>query len=547
VRRLLSPPRPSLPAGARLAVDEWRSFGDRRYRPYQGIGVGSAAVFALAGDGLTIPLLLALGAPAALATVIGVLPFTFSAAQLLVPPLLLRTDGNLRGVTMAILAVGETRGFLLAAIVLLYVLGLFPAGVAIVGVAAAMSLGGAASAIGGANLLAWYGAILPEPERRFVAPRVMGITQGLGAVLLLPVALGVQVGLQTIGLAVYAAVFVVAGLAGLGELAAVSRLRRPGRVRVARRGERPPLSPETRRFIRIVTLAAAGAGFGPYLSIYAITVLGETAGFAILLSAMSAGASLVTATMVGGLLARGSASRTLRLSFVLRGGGILLALLAFPGNPYASVILLVVAAIVAAGAAAHTLSANERLLRLTGGVGLITAQSRFVAGTAGGVTVGQLSSAGVLAVMPVGFPAFAILMIGSGLVRLALAARVEVSAGWSTATGAFDLAEVRRTAQLPPAAEPLPPPAAAGGVPTTAAADTTEAAEGAPWPDFRPAAGIAPPALPVPRTEEERQEAPPPSAAKPLPVAAPPVSPGVPPIPPGVPPPAVPPDGGDPA
>ncbi len=178
---LPSLPRLRLPAGARLTVEEWRSFGDRRYRPFQGIGVGSAAVFALAGDGLTIPLLLALGAPAALATVIGVLPFTFSAAQLLVPSLLLRTDGNLRGVTMAILAVGETRGFVLAGIVLLHVLGLFPAGVAIAGVAAVMSLGGAASAIGGANLLAWYGAILPEPERRFVAPRVMGITQGLGA------------------------------------------------------------------------------------------------------------------------------------------------------------------------------------------------------------------------------------------------------------------------------------------------------------------------------------------------------------------------------
>jgi hypothetical protein len=365
--------------------------------------------------------------------------------------------------------------------------------VAIAGVAAVMSLGGAASAIGGANLLAWYGAILPEPERRFVAPRVMGITQGLGATLLLPVALGVQAGLQTIGLAVYAAVFVVAGLAGLGELAAVARLRRPGRVRVARRGERPPLSPETRRFIRIVTIAAAGAGFGPYLSIYAIAVLGETPGFAILLSAASAGASLVTATIVGGLLSRGSASRTLRLSFVLRGGGILLALLAFPGNPYAAAILLVVAVIVAAGASAHTLAANERLLRLTGGIGLIAAQSRFVAGTAGGVTVGQLSSAVVLAVLPVGFPAFAILMTGSGLVRLALATRIEVSAGWSTATGAFDVAELRRAAPVPPVEE-------------------------APWPEVRPASEVAPPASPV------AQPAPP------------------------VPPPAVPPDdrGGDP-
>jgi len=461
VPRLPSPARPRLPSGVRLAVNEWRAFGDRRFRTYQGIGVGSAAVLALAGDGLTIPLLLALGAPAAVATVIGVLPFTFSAAQLLVPSLLRRTDGNLRGVTLAILAVGETRGFVLAAVVLLHVAGILPAAAAIGAIAVVMCLGGAASAIGGANLLAWYGAILSEPERRFVAPRVMGITQGLGAALLLPVALGVQAGLQTVGLAIFAAVFLAAGVAGIGELAVVVRLRHPGRVRVARRGERPPPSRETRSFIRIVTLAAAGAGFGPYLSIYAISVLGASAGYAILLSAVAAAAALVAATVVGGLLNRGSASRTLRLSFVLRGGGILLGLLAFPGNPLAWLILLGVAVVVSAGASAGTLAANERLLRLTGGVDLIGAQSRFVAGTAAGLTVGQLSSAGILAILPVAFPTFAILMTGSGLVRLALATRINVSATWSTATAAFDVAELRR------AATPAPPgpPGDRGGDP----------------------------------------------------------------------------------
>jgi hypothetical protein len=446
VPHLPAPPRPRLPPGARLAAREWRAFGNRRYRPYQGIGIGAAAVFALAGDGLTIPLLLGLGAPPALATVIGVLPFTFSAAQLLVPSLLRRTDGNLRGITLVILAAGETRGFVLAAIVLLHVAGLLPAAAAIAGIALVMSLGGAASAIGGTNLLAWYGAILLEPERRFVAPRVMGLTLGLGAALLLPVAVGVQAGLQTVGVGIYAAVFLAAGLAGLFEVAAVLRLRPPGRVRVAEAGEPPQLSPATRSFIRISALAAAGAGFGPYLSIYAMSVLGESAGFAILLSAASAAASLVAATVVGSLLNRGSASRTLRLSFILRGGGIMAGLLAFPGNPAAALILLVVAVVVSAGAAAGTLAANERLLRLTGGVDLIAAQSRFVAGTAAGLTAGQVASATVLAVLPVGFAPFAILMVGSGLARLALVPRVEVSATWSTATAAFDIAEIRRPA-----------------------------------------------------------------------------------------------------
>jgi hypothetical protein len=471
VPRLSSPPRPRLPSGARLAIDEWRAFGHRRFRTYQGIGVGSAAVVALAGDGLTIPLLLALGAPAAVATVIGVLPFAFSAAQLLVPSLLRRTDGNLRGVTMAILAFGETRGFILAGVVLLHVGGILPATAAIGAVALVMCLGGAASAIGGTNLLAWYGAILSESERRFVAPRVMGISQGLGAALLLPVALGVQAGLDTVGLAIYAVVFLASGLAGIGELAAVFRLRRPGRVRVAPRGERPPLSPETRSFIRIVTLAAAGAGFGPYLSIYAISILGESAGFAILLSAVSAGAALAASTVVGGLLSRGSASRTLRVSFVLRGGGILLGLLAFPGNPYASLVLLGVAVIVSAGASAAVLAANERLLRLTGGVNLIGAQSLFVAGTAAGVTAGQLGSAAVLSILPVAFPTFAILMAGSGLVRLILATRIDVSATWSTATAAYNVAQLRHGATpIPPgpptpAAPPPAPPDDRGGNP----------------------------------------------------------------------------------
>ena len=172
-----------VPAGARTSVDEWKIFSERRFRTFHGIGATAAAVFALAGDGLTIPLLLALGTPVAAATIIGVLPYAFSSAQLLVPSLLRRTDGNLRRVTLGILALGETRGFVLAGVVLLQQLHLIPSAAAIVAIAAVMSIAGAASAIGGANLLAWYGAILAEGDRRFVAPRVMGITQGLGAVL----------------------------------------------------------------------------------------------------------------------------------------------------------------------------------------------------------------------------------------------------------------------------------------------------------------------------------------------------------------------------
>jgi hypothetical protein len=315
-----------------------------------------------------------------------------------------------------------------------------------------MTMGGAATTIGGANLLAWFGAILPDPERRFVAPRVMGLNLGLGAILLLPVAILVQLTQPAIGVLVYAIVFIIAGIAGIAELEVVRRLRRPGRVHVA---EPPPATPgddlaepidpatghpvsrPIDRFLRSILVAAFGAGFGPYLSIYAISVLGLPAAFAILLAALSSAASLISATIVGGLLGRGSSSRTLRLSFLMRGGSMILGLLAFPQNPLAGLILCVVAIVASAGAAAGTLAANERLMRLAPGPELLRAQGRFVAGTAAGVTIGQLSNAAILAILPLGYTAFAILFAVSGLTRFFTAAQADVSPTWSSSTMAY--------------------------------------------------------------------------------------------------------------
>ena len=231
----------------------------------------------------------------------------------------------------------------------------------------------------------------------------MGVNLGLGAFLLLPVALLVQWAEPRIGILVYALVFVVAGVAGIAELLVVRRLPRPGRVLVASRrtgqrrrrpapggaggtrhgaggspdgsgrwGERqvPVVGPAAReldRFLRVVTVAAFGAGFGPYLSIYAISVLGLPPAFAILLAALSSAAALVSATIVGGLLGRGSSSRFLRLSFLLRGGSMIFGLLALPQNPLAWLVLCIVAIVASAGAAAGTLAANERLMRLVAG------------------------------------------------------------------------------------------------------------------------------------------------------------------------------------
>ena len=74
-------PRPD-PAAA---IAEWRRFGGPAYRRYLTIGLGAAGVTSLADAALTIPLVLVLGAPPALATLIGVLPIAGSAAQLAVP------------------------------------------------------------------------------------------------------------------------------------------------------------------------------------------------------------------------------------------------------------------------------------------------------------------------------------------------------------------------------------------------------------------------------------------------------------------------------
>jgi hypothetical protein len=443
-------------------LDDWRTFAGR-YRKYAAVGVTQAMTASLAGDGLTIPLLLALGCPPALATVIGALPVAGSVAQLGVPWLLRRADGDLRRVTLSILAVGELRGFVLAGVTLLAAGGIIPHSVAIVAIATVMGIAGAAGTIGGTNLQAWYGAILAERDRRFVAPKVVAVNLGLGALLLLPVALVIQATLPTVGIAVYAGVFVISGIAGVAELVSVRRLRNPGRVRVhedrpapttadaapsapggsARRAPPPqPFSPALSRFLRIVTLAAFGAGFGPYFSIYAISVLGAPASFAILLSAISSASALVASAVIGGWLHRGSASRLLRLSFLLRGGSLLFGLLAFPANPAAALILCGMAVLVNVGYAAGVLAQSERLLRLASGSQRIRAQGRFVAGTASGVTTGQFMSAGVLAALPVGFPAFAILFLVSGLIRVVLIPFVEVSESWSTATSVWSIDEL---------------------------------------------------------------------------------------------------------
>jgi hypothetical protein len=145
----------------------------------------------------------------------------------------------------------------------------------------------------------------------------------------------------------------------------------------------------------------------------------------------------VASTVIGALLMRGSSSRTLRVSFLLRGGSMLFGLLAYPGQPFAGLVICIVAIVASAGAAAGTMAANERLQRLATGDGLLAAQGRFVAGNALGMTAGQVSNAIVLALAPLGYATFAGLFLVSGLTRFIVAARAEVSAGWSSSTAVY--------------------------------------------------------------------------------------------------------------
>ncbi len=261
----------------------------------------------------------------------------------------------------------------------------------------------------------------------------MGMTLGLGSILLLPVAVLVQLFLPDLGVRIYAIVFLVSGIAGVIEIVVLRQLAKPGRVRVAQpgAGDAPPpvaLAPASRHSCARSCIAAFGAGFGPYLSIYAISVL----------HLPPASRSCCRPSRRRRRSSRrpwsadcspGAAPRercgprsscAARLDAPGPDG--------LPQNPLAGLIICVVAAVAAAGASAGTLSSNERLMRLTPGPDLIRAQGSFVAGSAvRGSPSGSSRTPAILAILPLGYPAFAILFAVSGLTRFWTAARAEVS------------------------------------------------------------------------------------------------------------------------
>lgn len=425
---------------ARAALADWRLFASGTYRPFRLLAVAQGFIGALSGPAIVIPLLLALGAHPALATLLAVLPVAGTTVQRFIPRLLDRVDGNLRGLVVVAVTIGEPRGLLLAAIIGATAAGVIPHPMAIALVALVVGVFGSLGAIAYGSLQAWYQIILPDAERRLVAPRLAGITLGIGSVILLPLALTIDGLVARIGLWAYVIPLAVAGSAGLVAAVALRRLPYPGRVRVPHHAA-AAVTDDHRlgSLARVILLANLASGLAPFLSVYAIAVLGTGPGFAIAISATSSATLVASSIYVSSYLVRGSASRLLRRSMLLRAGALLLGLTAHPANPLAPGILLLMAVLLAAGDTAGQLSANERLFRLATGPSVIAFQSRFVVRNVAAYAIGMLTGSGVLLIG--GYVAFAILFAGAGSVRL-VASRFAVPAPQEpvgTATQAIEL------------------------------------------------------------------------------------------------------------
>jgi hypothetical protein len=407
----------------------WADFGARRYRPYQVIGGSQAVLAAFATDALFVPFLLVLGANAAFVTFVGLLPVVGSAAQAIMPAALRRSDGNLRGITIALTVVTETRGLWFALVAAGVAIHAVPNAVAIALVAAIVLVANSGALVAEATLFSWLAIVLPDGERRSITPKMMGLTAGASAVILLPAGVLLSAVAPIVASWLFVAFFAFGFLASLPLIWALRRLPNPGRVSIPSSDTAPEPTPALRSFLRASTWNAAGVGLTPYLGVFAVAVLGMSPGFAVVLSGVWALASLLTSAVLGAVLAQVSSARLLRVAYALRGAGMLLCLLAFPGNPIAGGVLLTAVTINAVGYAATVLAQTERLFRLTTGATLVPAQASFTVRNAGAFTAGGLAlSAATVLAEGIGFPAWAGMFAASALPRFVAARGTEVPA-----------------------------------------------------------------------------------------------------------------------
>jgi hypothetical protein len=412
----------------------WLVFAARRNRPYQVIAGSQAVLAAFATDALFVPFLLVLGAKPAFVTFVGLLPVLGSAAQAFMPQALRKTDGNLRRITLALTIATETRGVWFALVAAAVALHLVGDGVAIALITLIVMTACAGALVAEANLFSWLAIVMPDEERRHVTPKMMGVTAGASALLLLPA--GIVLATVSAGVAswLYVAFFGIGFLASLPLVRTIARLPNPGRVTIPKREAAPEPTPALRSFLRAATWNAAGVGLTPYLGVFAVAVLGMSPGFAVVLSGVWALASLLTSAVLGAVLVQVSSARLLRAAYALRGVGMIVCLAAFPGNAAAPAIILLAVIISAVGYQATVLAQTERLFRLTSGATLVAAQAQFTARNAVAFTGAGFVLSGLTVVAEaIGFPAWAGMFVASALPRFAAAHGTEVPATWRTA------------------------------------------------------------------------------------------------------------------
>ncbi len=403
------------------ALAEWQRFAGRRFRWYHLLAIAQGIVAMMTGFEVLIPFALSIGCPPAITPLLGILPLAGGMAVLAMPRMLTRTDGNLRGLTMLISSVAETRGLMLVGVVLLVVADVLPTPLAVLLLFVVVGVNGVLAAMVGSNLLTWHSAVLGEDDRRLVVPRLMSVSLAVGALLLLPMALVMDVLVDAFGVIVYVIPFGLAGVFGLVELVVQRNLPRPGRVHVpvAALTGRVAQPPALRQMMRASVANALGMGAAPYVSVYAIAVLGLSAGFTMAMAALGTLTMVGASAVAGSWLTRGSSARLLRFSFAVRAAAMAAPVLALPGLAFAPLLLLLSSVLGAIGFASGTLAGNERLFRLINGPAVLRQYGRYTAANAGAMTSGQLLSGATLALGGgFGYPVYAVLYTLSTALRL---------------------------------------------------------------------------------------------------------------------------------
>jgi hypothetical protein len=191
------------------------------------------------------------------------------------------------------------------------------------------------------------------------------------------------------------------------------------------------MPPEFRRFTDVSAVASFGQGLLPTVSLYALSILGTSAGFAVALSGVGAAGALAGSLVAGSFLLGGSSSRVLRASFLLRAVAAVCCVAAIPANPLAPVFLLVGSALFNGAGNAGALATNERLYRLAPAQARVYCQSRFVGATGAAAGAGAVVCAAALTLAPpAAWAAYTALYAGSAISRTIATFRTEVSASW---------------------------------------------------------------------------------------------------------------------